>query len=82
MVDRTVRVDDQSAIGGAPYIEDTHNFIDLNLGDDSGAAGHVLVTGEADAAAMACADRLTRAPVAHLRHALDAGSGTRIRQNR
>ena len=65
LVDRAVRVDDEAGIGGAPDAQQADGFVDLDLGDDRGIGGEVLVAGEADAAAAPGAGRCSRLPAAH-----------------
>ena len=60
LVDRAVRVDDETGIGGAPHPDEPDALLDLDLGDDRGIGGHVLVAGKADAAAAPGAGRQTR----------------------
>ena len=60
---RAVRVDDEPGIGGAPDAQQPDALVDLDLGDDGGVGGEVLVAGEADAAAASGAGRQPGLPV-------------------
>ena len=80
LVDHAVRIDDQAGIGRAPHVMQGDCLVDRKLDDHSGIGGAVLVAGEANAAAAACAAGSARRPFRHAGNFLDHCAGARIGQ--
>ena len=82
LVDRAIRVDDETGIRRAPHANEADALLDLDFGDDSGVRGHIFVAGEGDAAAAPGAGRQTRLPTADPCDMLDDRPRPRVGQYR
>src|SRR5262249_36660245 len=78
LIDHTVRIDDQTGMSRAPNVVQGDGLVDRKLNGYGRIGGAVLVSGEGNAAAAACAAGCAWIPFRHGGNLLDHRAGARI----